>query len=533
MFRRRRLLLFSLIALAGIIPAAPAAAKTVPGSPPFRVIILDHMAGWQLRQFARHGAVGLLVPGTGPTTNRRQALAQLVRGVREDSYLGGVPDGPALLSATAATGTPSRARTIIVTLPPKSETPVANDKRYYVVVLGGGFHGLLVSKTTRIPGLVSIVDIAPTALGHQRGALRSVEVPHAIATLKTLNAQIHANNRLKLAALIVIACFALFLAVVLPRAALTVVPAALLTSIGLGAAGVTNEVAIMAILVIAGVGGGLALARACRTDGRLLSLCLGILAVHVYLLTTRPAWIALTPFGPTQNSRFWGLGNQLSTLLLAPMIVAAAVAARRFGAVGFLAVSGFSIVLMIDNRLGANGGGTVVLVLSLAFLGARMLRLGVRGFVTFFLAAVTFMVWLIDRNLQAPGPNHLRSAFNGGLGGLWAVARNRLPLSYMPAIHNWTVVLPLAIWFVAAFAVAVYVARRRATRDLVLTLGLATLTSLLVNDSAMYVLTGGVAVLGALVRFVPAPAVPVTVRSLVRAVLPAQTVPAAVEAADD
>ncbi len=173
MLRRRRLLLFSLIALAGIVPASPAAAKTVPGSPPFRVIILDHMAGWQLRQFARHGAVGLLVPGTGPTTNRRQALAQLVRGVRQVSYLGGVPTGPRLLTATAATGTPSRPRTIIVTLPPKG-APVQNDKRYYVVVLGGGFHGLLVSKTTRIPGLVSIVDIAPTALGHQRGSLMAV-----------------------------------------------------------------------------------------------------------------------------------------------------------------------------------------------------------------------------------------------------------------------------------------------------------------------------------------------------------------------
>jgi hypothetical protein len=31
--------------------------------------------------------------------------------------------------------------------------------------LGGGFHGPLQSATTKIPGLVSIVDIAPTALG--------------------------------------------------------------------------------------------------------------------------------------------------------------------------------------------------------------------------------------------------------------------------------------------------------------------------------------------------------------------------------
>ena len=49
----------------------------------------------------------------------------------------------------------------------------------------------------------------------------------------------------------------------------------------------------------------------------------------------------------------------------------------------------------------------------------------------------------------------------------------------------------------------------------------------------MYELTGGVAVLAALVRFVPAPAVPVTVLSLVRAALPRAAAPAAVEVADD
>src|SRR5437763_2507551 len=527
MLRRRRLLLFSLVALAGIVPAAPALAKTVPGSAPFRVVILDHMAGWQLRQFARHGAVGLLVPGTGPTINRRQALAQLVRGVRENAYLGGVPSGRPLVSATAATGTPSRARTIIVTLPPKSESPVPNDKRYYVVVLGGGFHGLLVSRTTRIPGLVSIVDIAPTALGHQRGSLTSMPAAHAIATLKTLNAQIHANNRLKLAALIVIACFALLLAAVRPRAALTAVPAALLASIGLGAAHVTNEVAVMTVVVVATVGGGLLLARVCKTDDRLLLLFLAVIAVHMYLLAKRPDWVALTPLGPTQNSRFWGVGNQLETLLLAPLLAGAAIAGRRFGPLGFAAFTLLGLVLITDNRFGSDGGGAIVLGVALAFLGARTLRLGRGGFATLLLAAATVVLGIVSRNLQASGPNHLRSAFGHGLSGLWAVAQNRVPLSYVPALHNWTWVLPLGIWLVATFGAAVYLAyRRAATRDLVFALGLALLTSLLVNDSATYELTGGVAALAAIARFVPSPAVPVTVSSLASAALgPPQPVP--------
>jgi hypothetical protein len=534
MLRRRRLLLFSLVALAGIVPAAPALAKTVPGSAPFRVVILDHMAGWQLRQFARHGAVGLLVPGTGPTTNRRQALAQLVRGVRENAYLGGVPSGRPLVSATAATGTPSRARTIIVTLPPKSDSPVPNDKRYYVVVLGGGFHGLLVSRTTRIPGLVSVVDIAPTALGHQRGSLTSMPATHAIATLKTLNAQIHANNRLKLAALIVLACFALLLAAVRPRAALTLVPAALLASIGLGAAHVTNEVAILAVLIVASVGGGLWLARVCKTDGRLLLLFLGVVLIHMYLLAARPDWVALTPLGPTQNSRFWGIGNQQETLLLAPLLAGAAIAARRFGALGFAAFGVLVLFMMTDNRFGSDGGGAIVLGIALAFLGARMLRLGPRGFLVLLGGAAAIVLKVVSSNLDAVGPDHFRSAFGHGFSGLWAVVENRVPLSYLPAIHKWPLVMPLGLWFLFTFAGALFVARRRPTRDFVFTLGLAIAASLLVNDSAMYELTGGVAVLAALGRFAPAPAVPVTVRSLVRAVLPsAPALPAADVVADD
>ena len=524
MLRRRRLLLFSLIALAGIVPAAPAAAKTVPGSPPFRVVILDHMAGWQLRRFARHGAVGLLVPGTGPTTNRRQALAQLVRGVREDSDLGGVPQGPPLLTASAATGTPSRARTIIVTLPPKGAL-VSNDKRYYVVVLGGGFHGLLLSKTTRIPGLVSVVDIAPTALGHQQGSLTSIPARHAIAELKGLNAQIHANDRLKLAALIVIACFALLLAVVRPRAALTAIPAALLASIALGALHVTNEVVIMAAVVVATVAGGLLLARICRTDGHLLLLFLGVVLLHFYLFATRPEWVAVTPLGPTQNSRFWGIGNQLETLLLAPLLAGAAIAARRFGAAGFAAFGVLGLLLMTDYRFGGDGGGAIVLGLALAFLGARMLRLGLRGFLLLLGIAAGIVLKVVSSNLSASGPNHFRSAFDNGLSGLWAVVENRVPLAYMPAIHNWSLVMPLALWFLVTFSIALTVAKRRPTRDFVLTLGIAILTSLAVNDSTTYELTGGISVLAALFRFAPGPAVPVTVTSLVRRLLPTPVAP--------
>jgi hypothetical protein len=523
MLRRLGVLLIPLVAAAALSTASPAGAHTVPGSPPFRVIILDHMAGWQLRHFAKHGAVGLLMPGVGPTTNFRQALSQLVRGEEENAHLGGVPRGPRFLTANLVTGTPSGTRIIVVTLPPRGDPPgatVANDKRYYVAVIGGGFHGLLKSPTTRIPGLVSIVDIAPTALGWAHGRLTSIPSAKPIASLKSLNAQIHANNRLKLAALIVLACFVALLAAIRPRAAAVAVPAALVSSIALGAAQVTNEVVILAVLIVGTVLGALWLERLCRTDGRLLAVVVALIVLHLVLFAARPDWVALTPLGPTQNSRYWGVGNQLETLLLAPLLSGAAIAGRRFGVVGFAAFSLLALVLVTDNRFGSDGGGAIVLGVAFAFLGARTLRLGVRGFGTLLLAAATVVLAIVSRNLQATGPNHLRSAFGHGLSGLWAVAENRVPLSYLPALHNWTLVLPLALWLCVSFGAAVFFARRRpSTRDLVFALGLALGTSLLVNDSAAYELTGGVAAFAAIARFTPSPATPVTVSSLAASAL--------------
>jgi len=55
-------------------------------------------------------------------------------------------------------------------------------------------------------------------------------------------------------------------------------------------------------------------------------LVVGVLALHCLLFVMRPGWVALTPLGPTQNSRFWGIGNQLETLLLVPLLAGALLA---------------------------------------------------------------------------------------------------------------------------------------------------------------------------------------------------------------
>jgi hypothetical protein len=523
-----RLCLFAVLCVVALIPTASATARTMPGSPPFRVVIVDSLNPQQFRQLAERGAAGLLVPEVGPTTNRRQAVAALVRGAEVNARLGGVPRGRPLIfpshvsQVSALQGAPDGL--IVVSLPPRG-APRPNDRRYPIVVIGRGFHGLLESPTTRIDGLVSIVDVAPTALGLAHGSLSATPSSDPVARLTSLDQQIRANNRLKLPALIIIACAVTLLAAVRPRAAMTAVLGALLVSVGLGAAHVSSEPLILAVLIAGTVAGGVWLSRAFATDERLLALIVVVLALHVVLLALRPSWVAVTPLGPTQNSRFWGIGNQLETLLLAPLLVGALLAWRRFGNFGLAAFSVFGLVLITDNRFGSDGGGAIVFGVACAFLVARSLRLGPRGFATILLLAATLVLALVSYNLRGPGPDHLRSAFGHGLSGLARVVENRVPLSYLPALHNWPLLLPLALWFGAALLIALRVARTRFSSDLVMALGLAIGTSLLVNDSAAYELTGGVAAIAAVVRFKPSTLVPQVVPSFARLPFAGEPVP--------
>ena len=394
-----------------------------------------------------------------------------------------------------------------MTLPPRGRL-VANDERYPIAVVGGNFHGLLTSATTRIPGLVSIVDIAPTALGRVRGRLGAVGSSDPLATLERLDQQVHANNRLKMPILIILAVVLALLACIRSALALPAVLAALLTSLGVGALGIANEPLLIAVMVAGTLFGGWAIASGTRSPSRLLAAIVVVFALHYVLLVLRPAWVAVTPLGPTQNSRFWGIGNQLETLLLAPAIAGSALAARRFGVLGFAVFAIFGLVLITDNRLGSDGGGAVVFGVALAITGARMLGLGRRGLVTLLLLNTAVALAIISLDLRVPGPDHLRSVFSQGLAGLSMVFVNRVPLAYVPALHQQLPVLvPLAIFFLLILAFSIRTSSGR-TRDLVIAAACAIVTSLLLNDSAAYVLAGGAAVLAALAKFtVPLPTV--------------------------
>jgi hypothetical protein len=188
--------------------------------------------------------------------------------------------------------------------------------------------------------------------------------------------------------------------------------------------------------------------------------------------------------------------------------------------VGFVLFGVFGLVVMTDNRLGADGGGAIALGIALAVLGTRLFRFGLGGFVGMLASAAVAVLWIVSQGLSEPGPNHLRSAFSHGGGGLLASLESRVPLSYMPALHAWQLVVPLFFVLAITFALAWRGARQPSTRDVLLAFGVAIATSLLINDSAAYELAGGIAVVGAIARFAPAPA-----RARVRVRAPARLEP--------
>ena len=74
-----------------------------------------------------------------------------MRGTEVNARLGGVPKGKPLINTNKASVFPNCHICIVVQLPPRG-APTANNRLYRIAVIGRGFHGLLTSPTTHIPG---------------------------------------------------------------------------------------------------------------------------------------------------------------------------------------------------------------------------------------------------------------------------------------------------------------------------------------------------------------------------------------------
>jgi mono/diheme cytochrome c family protein len=437
------------LAVAVLLAAAPAQAGV-------RVV-----APFDPADYADRAAVGLLVPGAGPTVTREGALAALVRGKLEHGLLGGVAEGEPLIEL-GRRGEPE----ILVSLPPPGRSQ--NDVRYPIALLGA--RGLLTSDSTRIDGLVSVTDVAT-------GRLRVVPDDDPVQALETLDDRIERNDRWRLPLTVALAVLLIALAFLRPQLALRALLVVLAANLWLSpllalAAGV-------AVLVLP-----LGLA------------CAAILAAYLLALGLDAETVALSPFGPSQSGRFYGINNLLETMLLAPSLVGAALLGRAgigVAALAFVAIGG--------NRFGADGGGVIVLAVAYLVLLLRLRRrpLTWRLAAGIAVGAVAVALALVGLDAASGGSSHVTTAVGDGPAALAGDLADRVELSVRRTAANAGAVAVVLGSLAILLVVAV-----RGPRDPVLDAFLAGIAaSVVVNDTPSDVLGMGAALAIVLSRDAP------------------------------
>ena len=466
------------MALGVVAPAAHAADDSV------AVIVVPPFPP---SAYADRGAVGLLVPGAGSTVTRERALASLVRG-RVVSSLVDLDGKPAIQLADSPATT-----TIYVSLPPAG--PHHNVTRYPVAIVGPGYRGLLTSGSTRIDGLVSLADIAPTAnaiAAGERPPIRSRADGNAAAALARLDLRLtRAHDARTGATLVLVGWLVAFAALgmlarrpLAGRAAVLVAPVALGTALVLRAVGVDEPSAVIAILAVAT---GLAAFLLALRPALLVPAIVGFLVSFLVVLASWPEVNALAAIGPHPDGggRFYGVTNEVETLLLAPSLAAAAAA----GVIGATAIGLLLLLLVGWSRAGADGGGLLVVTAAFAVLLAGLTRarltparivLGVAG-----VLAIGLVIVGLDALLG--GSSHVTDAVGGGPGTLFDDLDRRLRISWAGA----TSAGHTAFLCLLSLGGLAWLGIRGRERPAIVAMLVAIGVSLLVNDTPVDVLGYG------------------------------------------
>ena len=413
-------------------------------------------------EYADQAAVGLLVPGAGPTVTREAALAALLRGKLEHGLLGGIAPGENRIEL-GAPGEPE----ILVSLPPAR--PTDNDVRYPIALLGK--RGLLTSDSTRIDGLVSVTDIAT-------GRLRVVPDDDPAQTLEKLDRKIERNSDWRLPLTIALAALLIALAIVRPRYALRALLVALAANLWLSPVlAVTAGIAVLLLPL------GWA--------------CAAILVAYLVSMGIDAETVALSPFGPSQSGRFYGINNLLETMLLAPALLGAALLGRRAG----ILVAALAFVTIGGNRFGADGGGIVVLAAAYLVLWLRLrgerLTWRLAGLVA--AGAIALALVLLGLDAATGGSSHVTDAVGDGPVALARDIADRIEIS----VRRTAAGVGATVVVLGSLAILVAVAlrsRRSPVLDAFL-VGIA--VSLVVNDTPGDVLWMGAAIAIALARYTP------------------------------
>ena len=468
-------------------PDAGAVQATAVAGTAERAVAVIVVPPFSPQEYADRGAVGLFVPGAGSTVSRERALASLLAGRVVSSLVD--LDGSATLQLAA---TPAET-TIYLALPPPGTHH--NVVRYPVAIVGPGYRGLLTSDSTRIAGLVSLADIAPTARAIEGGETQPIEAradTDAAGTLAVLDTRLRrAHDARTGATLVLVGWLVLFgaLGILLHselagRAAVLVAPVALMTVLAARALGIDDPATVVTVLGVV-TGGAAALLGLRRRMLGPAAVC--FLVGFLVVLSWWPEVNALAAIGPHPDGggRFYGVTNQVETLLLAPSLAAAA----SVGAAGTAAIGVLLLVTVGWSRTGADGGGILVVATAFGVLLAARRPARVTPARLLVAAAAVLMASLVVVGLDAllGGSSHVTDAVARGPGSLLDDLTRRLEISWAGA----TSAAHTAFLCLLSIGGLVWLGARGRNRPVIVAMLAAIGASLLVNDTPVDVLGYG------------------------------------------
>jgi hypothetical protein len=209
------------------------------------------------------------------------------------------------------------------------------------------------------------------------------------------------------------------------------------------------------------------------------------------VMSAKPEWNTLAVIGPHPDGggRFYGVTNEVETLLLAPALVLGALAgAFLLPLVALVLAAGIAA-----SRVGADGGGLVVFLAGFLVLWLRLHSVpALRAAAATGVAAGAALL-LIGIDAATGGSSHVTDAVGGGPGSLLGDLGHRLQLSAAAIGSTWNAALLFSLG-VAALVVLAFQRPRLALLDAYLA---GIVVSLLVNDTPADVAGyGGLAALG-------------------------------------
>jgi hypothetical protein len=436
------------------------------------------------------------VVGEGATVSRRGALASLLRGEMGNAIVsGGVPGGKPLIALSRR---PAQF-TFYVVLPGPGQHH--NVRRYPIAVVGPGYRGVLTDTSTRLTGLVSIADVAPSLRALQRGERPSIRAKPSrdpLAQLARFDRRLQRAHDARVAATLVLVglLIVLSLAALLTgaptvcRAAFLVPSACIACAVALSALGVSPRAAVLGVALL---GGGGALLGGVLLPPR-LPLAVALAALFTFLFAVmwaRPEWNALAVIGPHPDGggRFYGVTNEVETLLLpAGLVLGALTGARLLPVVGLALAAGVAA-----SRVGADGGGLVVYLAGFLALWLRVRHVPALRAAAATAVAAGAALLLVGIDAATGGSSHVTKAVGGGPGSVLGDLGHRLHLSGASIASTWNNALLFALGIVALIVLALQRPRAALLDAYLVALGVSFLVNDTPTDVAGY---GGFAALG-------------------------------------